>query len=64
MIRSQEEEKSRTEKGGDKKSINEIIDRVISLGCKSEKGKEKQLLQKKMQSKPKIRYFSFKTGNF
>ena len=43
----------------------EIIDKVISLGYKSDKQKDKVMVSpRKGQSKPKVRYFKLKIGDF
>jgi hypothetical protein len=44
----------------------EVIDKVISLGYKSDKGKDKYKVAspRKAQSKPKVRYFSFQADGF
>jgi beta-xylosidase len=50
-------------KANDPEGILQLIDKVISLGCKSEK--QKSLAgSRKVQSKPKVRYFKIKIDDF
>lgn len=60
--RSQEEEKNSEERGETRERAREVIDRVIGLGSKGEKGKERG--GKKGQAKPKVRYFRVRAGEF
>jgi hypothetical protein len=63
LKRSQEEEKNFTMNATDREGIVEVIDKVISLGCKSDK--QKSLVgSRKVQSKPKVRYFKIKIDEF
>ena len=48
-------------KSDDKKGVLQIIDRVISLGYKSDKVKSLGG-SRKIISKPKVRYFKIKIG--
>ena len=51
--------------GDSKQSVVEVIDKVISLGYKSDKSKDKSLTgSRKVQSKPKVRYFRITIGDF
>lgn len=42
----------------------QVIDKVIALGYKNEKPKDKLASPRKTQSKPKVRYFKLKAGDF
>lgn len=66
LKRSQEEEKNATDKGSTRQEIIDIINKVISLGYKNEKTKEVKLgaSPRKVQSKPKVRFFNFTADNF
>jgi hypothetical protein len=69
LKRSQDEAKNSSDRGSDKKSIVEVMNKVIALGYKTEKGKERERgntssSPRKAQARPKVRYFSFQADGF
>jgi hypothetical protein len=65
LKRSQDESKNSSEQGHDKKAVVDIINKVIALGYKNEKGRVNTASSpRKVQPKPKVRYFSFQVDQF
>ena len=67
LKRSQDEAKNSADHTTDKKTVVDVMNKVISLGYHSEKGKERMhpvSSPKKSQTKPKVRYFSFQADQF
>lgn len=68
LKRSQDESKNSSDQGNDKRSVVEVMNKVIALGYKNDKGSSGRghtsSSPRKVQSKPKVRYFSFHTDHF
>lgn len=67
LKRSQEEARNSSEHATDKNAVAEVINKVVALGYRNEKGKERMLpasSPKKNQAKPKVRYFSLQADQF
>lgn len=63
MKRSPDEEKNLLLKANDESGIADIIEKVIAIGCKSDKPKS-LVGSRKVQPKPKVRYFRLRIDDF
>lgn len=65
LKRSQDESKNGSEQGSDKKAVVDIVNKVVALGYRQEKGRTLTASSpRKAQPKPKVRYFSFQADQF